>query len=73
MARELIAKSRPPAEDVVRAMSKHLAARAPAGQVEYIQIVDPQTLKAVQQTDKPVRILLAVRFDGARLIDNAAG
>ncbi len=73
LARELIAKSRPPAEDVVRAMAEHLAARAPAGQVEYIQIVDPQTLKAVQQTDKPVRILLAVRFDGARLIDNAAG
>jgi pantoate--beta-alanine ligase len=40
-------------------------------QVEYLEIVDPDTLKPLEQVDRPARILTAVRLNGKRLIDNA--
>jgi pantoate--beta-alanine ligase len=73
LAKSMIAQSHPPTNEVVRAMTEYLADQAPAGDVEYIQIVDPLSMKEQARTDSPVRILLAVRFDGARLIDNMAG
>lgn len=42
-----------------------------SGEVDYIEFVDDETLKPVKVVDKPVLIALAVRFPGARLIDNA--
>jgi pantothenate synthetase len=38
--------------------------------MDYIQLVDPETLEDVPTTDRPVQAVLAVRFGGARLIDN---
>ncbi len=39
-------------------------------QVEYAQIVDPENLQELHQLTKPARLLLAVRVQGKRLIDN---
>lgn len=58
------------ARRIVQAMREHLARRAPDGQIDYIQIVDPDSLADVDTIDRPVQVLLAVRLGRARLIDN---
>ncbi len=40
--------------------------------IDYVAIVDPDTLQEVQDVEGPVRICLAVRIGGCRLIDNLA-
>ena len=47
------------------------AIESTSGQIDYIEIVDDETLKPVPVIEKPVLVALAVRFSGARLIDNA--
>ncbi len=39
-------------------------------QVEYAQVVDPENLQELRQLTGPARLLLAVRVQGKRLIDN---
>jgi pantoate--beta-alanine ligase len=70
LAERMIAESHPPAGEVIEAMKAHLARRTPAGAVDYIQIVNPDTLQDVEDTDSPVAIAMAVRLGRARLIDN---
>ena len=70
MAAEMVRTSRPPGEDVIAAIRQHLATHAPAGQIDYVQIVNPQTLADVEDTGQPIVLALAVRFGKARLIDN---
>ncbi|NQU74817.1 MAG: pantoate--beta-alanine ligase [Planctomycetes bacterium] len=54
----------------VQIIRRHLAENAPLGEVDYVEIVDPDTLQAVEIMDRPVLIALAVRFGRTRLIDN---
>ena len=70
MAAEMVRASHPPAADVVAAMRKFLADRAPAGEIDYVQIVNPLTLADVGDTGQPIVAAVAVRFGKARLIDN---
>jgi pantoate--beta-alanine ligase len=70
LAADTIRKTRPPADEVIAAIVAHLSARAPDGQIDYVQIVDPATLADVEQTGRPVLVALAVKFGAARLIDN---
>lgn len=70
LADEMIRRDRPPAARVIEAMREHIAARAPGGEIDYIRIVDPQDLGDVAETRRAVVVALAVRFAGARLIDN---
>ena len=70
MAERMIRESAPPAGDVIAAMQQHLAARAPDGEIDYTQIVDPDDLSDVETTDRAVVVALAVQFARARLIDN---
>jgi pantoate--beta-alanine ligase len=70
LAAERIAASHPPAPAVAAAVREHLAARAPDGEIDYVEIVEPATLRPVETTDAAVLIALAVRFGRARLIDN---
>ena len=69
-AGELIRRSHPLAGEVIEAVRRHLAAEAPDGRVDYIQIVDPLTLADVTSTGRPVLVALAVHLGKARLIDN---
>lgn len=43
---------------------------APLDEVEYFELVDPQTMRPVPEIDAPVRALIAARCGGTRLIDN---
>jgi len=70
LAERMIRQSHPPAEEVVAAVRRHLAERAPAGIIDYVQIVDPSELSDVERTDRGVLVALAVRLGRARLIDN---
>jgi len=44
--------------------------QATSGRVDYIELVDDETLQPVQILEKPALLALAVKFSGARLIDN---
>jgi len=69
-AADQIRKSHPPAAEIIAAAREYISTNAPDGEVDYIQIVDPQTLRDVETTDRIVLLALAVKFPGARLIDN---
>ncbi len=70
MAADMIRRDHPPAGKVVRAISQHIAVKAPAGEIDYVQIVNPDDLTDVKTTDEAVLVALAVRFGQTRLIDN---
>ena len=69
-AERTILAERPPAGEVISAIRGHLAAHAPDGIIDYVQIVDPSELSDVEHTDSAVLIALAVKLGRARLIDN---
>jgi pantoate--beta-alanine ligase len=48
-----------------------LAQAQPAG-IDYVEIVDPDTLAPMPHLTRPARMCVAVRFGAARLIDNIA-
>jgi len=70
LAKWVIGEGRTDAPTVIDVMRRHLAQQAPMGEIEYIQIVDPDTLADVVTVTPPVLVALAVRFGKARLIDN---
>jgi pantoate--beta-alanine ligase len=55
---------------VKREMAKLLAREAPLGNVDYIEIVNNETLEPLKRISGKTLVALAVRFPGARLIDN---
>jgi pantoate--beta-alanine ligase len=60
----------PPAMEVITALREYIQSNAPDGEIDYIQIIDPQTLRDVETIERTVLVALAVKFPGARLIDN---
>jgi pantoate--beta-alanine ligase len=70
LAERMIRSSHPAAREVADAVRRHLASQAPDGIVDYVEVADPVGLTNVRSTDRPVLVALAVRFAGARLIDN---
>jgi pantoate--beta-alanine ligase len=70
LAREKVRTAHLPAAAVIEAMRAHLGENAPDGEIDYLRVVDPETLADVSVTDGPCVAALAVRFGGARLIDN---
>jgi len=70
VAERMICESHPPAGEVIEAMRTHIATGAPTGEIDYVRIVDPETLRDVQTTDRAVLVALAVKIGPARLIDN---
>jgi len=69
-ARRDALESHPPAAEIIASICDRLARSAPDGAIDYVRVVDPETLQDVEQTNRPAAALLAVRFDKARLIDN---
>ncbi len=55
---------------VKREMGKLLVREAPLGKIDYIEIVDNETLNPVGKISGRALVALAVRFPSARLIDN---
>ena len=70
LAADLIRESHPSAAEVIAAAREHISTNAPDGKIDYIQIINPQTLCDVEATDHVSLVALAVKFPGARLIDN---
>lgn len=54
----------------LKAAMQAVLTRAPLAQVDYLEVVDDQTLEPVEAVDRPTLIALAVKFPSARLIDN---
>ena len=61
-----------PSADVVRDRMAAVIATEPLARLDYVEVADPDTLVAVSRIDGPVRLLGAVQFSAARLIDNVA-
>lgn len=57
--------------EVVRNAMSELSAMAPLGKLDYMEIVDADSLEPVQRIASPVVAAVAVKFPSARLIDNA--
>lgn len=55
---------------VVAERMRAMIAEVPTAQIDYVALVEPQTLRSVVEIDGPLVALLAVRIDGTRLIDN---
>jgi len=68
-ARRCIAEGHRSAAEVRQAAVRVLATE-PQARVEYLEIVDSQTMTPVEEIVLPVRIAAAVWFGGTRLIDN---
>lgn len=58
--------------DVVRDRMAAVIATETLARLDYVEVADPDTLVAVSRIDGPVRLLGAVQFSKARLIDNVA-
>jgi pantothenate synthetase len=56
----------------VRALMAEVIAAAPAGELDYVDVVDPDTLVPLDVAGPRARRFGAVRFGRARLIDNLA-
>ncbi len=70
LSKRMIDESHPPGREVIEAIRRHLKANAPHGVIDYVQIVDPETLRDVESTKRKVLVALAVKFGKGRLIDN---
>lgn len=70
LAERMIHTSCTPTGEVIEAMQRYLAEHAPEGTVDYIQIVDPNSLRDVETIKGSVCVALAVRIGRVRLIDN---
>ena len=70
LSAETISDSHKPSTEVIDAIRKYIYDKAPNGQIDYLQIVDPKSLQDVSSTSGVVLIALAVKFGSVRLIDN---
>jgi pantoate--beta-alanine ligase len=60
----------PPRDALLETLSGQIAHLVPAGQIDYLELADPQTLEPLEVARPPALLALAVRLGGARLIDN---
>ena len=67
-AKALFANGERDAEKIKTAV--HAVIEETSGRVDYIELVDDETLQSVQILGNPALLALAVKFSGARLIDN---
>jgi pantoate--beta-alanine ligase len=70
LARRLLREGQRQSRRLAEAVRTHLAAKASLGEIDYVEIVDAESLTSVESIDRPVVVALAVRFPSARLIDN---
>ena len=57
--------------DAARLVAQISAAQTAAGgRIDYVQIVDPQTLQPIETLEKSARVIVATWFGRARLLDN---
>ena len=69
-AAEAIRRTRPSASQVITTIRQHLASRLGEHEVDYVSVVNPDTLEDVEKAEPPVLVAMAVRLGQTRLIDN---
>lgn len=69
LASERVAAGERDAGTICQAM-REVIGQVPYAQIDYVALVDPQTLEEVSVIDRPVQAILAVRLGTTRLIDN---
>lgn len=69
-AQELVAQGQRDARALVEDLTAFIA-REPLARVDYVAVVDPETLAPVERIEGRVRLALAVYIGSTRLIDNA--
>ena len=69
LARQLVAQGERDAAAIARRMTERIV--AVGATIDYVALVDPDSLAAVGQITGPTLAVLAVKLDGTRLIDNA--
>ncbi len=70
LAEHLVGQGARDAAEVAQGARAHLAEAAPLARVDYLEIVDPESLASVETIERPAIVAAAVRFPSARLIDN---
>lgn len=70
LAAKLIRQGGPPAAEVAAEVREYLRKNAPDGEIDYVEIVEPEALTNVESAAAPVLVAVAVKFGGTRLIDN---
>jgi pantoate--beta-alanine ligase len=68
-AGHLVAKGTTGTKKIIAQIRKTIASAASA-EIEYIEIVDAETLQPIKKIDRPALVALAVRIGRTRLIDN---
>jgi len=68
-ARQLVASGQRDARQVIDQMRRVIESAEDA-RIDYVALVDPETLEPVETIDKPTLAALAVRIEQTRLIDN---
>ena len=69
LARQLVARGERDAAAIARQMTEQIL--AVGATIDYVALVDPDSLAAVGRITGPTLAVLAVKIDGTRLIDNA--
>ncbi|MGA2253067.1 MAG: pantoate--beta-alanine ligase [Thermoguttaceae bacterium] len=69
LARQLVARGERDAAAIVRQMTEQII--SVGATIDYVALVDPDSLAAVGQINGPTLAVLAVKLDSTRLIDNA--
>jgi pantoate--beta-alanine ligase len=69
LARQLVAEGQRNAACIQYQMTEVILTAG--GQIDYVALVDPESLVSVTQINGPVLAVLAVKFEATRLIDNA--
>ncbi len=69
-AREAVAAGERSAERILSLVRATIAAH-PQNEIDYVELVDPETLEAVTALGAEARLVMAARVRGTRLIDNA--
>jgi pantoate--beta-alanine ligase len=70
LAEDMVRNGEVDAESVARAVRKKIA-EYPLARIDYVEIVDPDTLESLDMIMKKALVALAVFFGKTRLIDNA--
>jgi len=68
-AMDRIQAGRSDAGELTRSIRSDIEQAGPCG-IDYVDIIDAETLEVLTTVDRPARICLAVRIGGCRLIDN---
>lgn len=69
-AKELTTRGLSSTKELIKAMKKHINSRCRGATIEYIQVVNPETLVQMREVRGKVMIVAAVYIGKARLIDN---